>query len=266
MVAHQTGSIAGQIDCMVRELKRSHLVEPMNCGDWRHVARLYNGPGYEANNYHNRLADACRRWTRRLETLAPGGVARETPGEQSLSSAEVRDVQRRLRDLGYAEVGAPDGRWGSRTTGALSAFQAHEGLPVSGHYDQATRDALDSAEARPVSPERSATDANDLKDAGSRTVTEAANVSTLGRLMKWLGLGGAGAAGAENTGALDRIKEGAEQVSGLRDLCGTVSELAAWVLGHWWIFALAAGIFIAYRADRIIAARLDDHRRGIHAG
>jgi hypothetical protein len=249
----------------VRELKRSHLIEPMNCGDWRHVARLYNGPGYEANRYHERLADACQRWRRRLETLAPGGVPREAPPEQSLSSAEVRDVQRRLRDLGYAEVGAPDGLWGSRTTGALSAFQAHEGLPVSGHYDAATRDALNTAAARPVSRERAEADAGDLKEAGSRTVTEAENVSTVGRLLKWLGIGGAGAAGADNSGALDKVKEGAEQIGELRDLFGTVSDIAGWCLAHWWIFALVAGLFIAAKAEKIIAARIEDHRTGVHA-
>jgi hypothetical protein len=264
MVAHQR-TPAGQIDCMIRELKRSHLTAPMNCGDWRHVARLYNGPGYAANRYHERLADAYKRWRRRLDTIAPDGRPREAPPEQSLSSDEVRDVQRRLRDLGYAEVGAPDGLWGSRTTGALSAFQAHEGLPVTGPYDPPTREALDAATARPVSRERAEADATVLKEAGSRTLAQAQQLSTWGKLLKWLGLGGAGAAGADNTGALEQIKGSAAQIGELRDLFATLSDLAVWCVAHWWIFALVAGIAIAINAEKIIAARVEDHRTGVHA-
>lgn len=263
MVAHQS-TIEGQIDCMVRELRRSHLIEPMNCQDWAHIARLYNGPGYAANHYDTRLADAFKRWSRRLDTIALASEPREAPPEQSLSIDEVREVQKTLRDLGYAEVGAPDGRWGSRTTGAISAFQAHEGLTVTGHYDPATCEALMAAEARPVSRERSDAELGDLK--GSRTVTNAEHLSAWGRFMKWLGLGGAGAAGADNAGWLDQVKTGADQLGTLRDLYTTAADLAGWAVAHWWIFAIIAGIVIAAKAERIIAARIEDHRTGVHAG
>ena len=265
MVAHQS-TIAGQIDCMVREVKRSHLVEPMNCRDWRHVARLYNGAGYEANQYDTRLADAFQRWTRRLETIAPGGLPRDPPPEQALSPDEVREVQQRLRDLGYAEVGTPDGQWGTRTTGALCALQAHEGLPVSGHFDAATRDALVTASARAIPRERSDADAGDLKGAGSTTVRNAEHITAMGRLLKWLGLGGAGAAGADNSGVLDRIRDVTDSFAQVRDLFGTVSDVAGWAVTHWWVFALVAGAFVAIKSQRIVAARLDDHRTGVHAG
>src|SRR5579885_879088 len=46
MVAHQTGSVDGQIDCMVRELRHSDLIKSLNAHDWVRVARVYNGAGY----------------------------------------------------------------------------------------------------------------------------------------------------------------------------------------------------------------------------
>lgn len=44
---------------------------------------------------------------------------------------EIHAIQQRLSDLGYHEVGLIDGKMGSRTRGALAAFQAHEGLPIT---------------------------------------------------------------------------------------------------------------------------------------
>ncbi len=67
-------------------------------------------------------------------------------------------------------------------------------------------------------------------------------------------------------GWLDQIKSGADEIGTLRDLYSTVSDIARWAVAHWWIFALIAGFVIAVKAERIIVARLDDHRRGVHAG
>jgi hypothetical protein len=52
----------------------------------------------------------------------------------------------------------------------------------------------------------------------------------------------------------------------LRDLSGTLGELAGWAVNHWYIFAAVAGFFIAAKATRIVEARLADHRSGVHAG
>jgi hypothetical protein len=263
MVAHMTGSLAGQIDCMIREIKRSHLIEPLNAHDWAHVARVYNGPGYAANQYDSRLANAHARALRRLQILCPAGVPRELPPEDRLTPDEIRAIQERLRELGYAEVGLVDGVWGSRTMGALAAFQAHEGLPVSGHYDAATRDALTTAAPRPINPERRKATPGDLKDAGSRTIPAAEKLSIVGRLLKWLGLGGAAAAGTDQAGWLDGLKD---QLSELREVMTTLSDLWSAIAPYWWVAAIVAGLALAYWAEQIIAARLADHRTGLHAG
>ena len=261
MVDAMTGSIDGQIDGMIREIKRSHLVEPLNARDWPHVARVYNGPGYAANRYDVRMKAACQRWDRRLETMMPGGAPREVPPEQGLSRDEVKTIQTRLAALGYHEVGSPDGRWGTKTTGAVSAFQAHEGLPVNGHFDEATRAALDTATAREVSPERATATPEDL--AGSRTVAEAAQLKTSGDALKVAGAGGAAAAGADSAGWLDTIKD---HFGDAKDAFDALGGAKTWLLDHWWLVAIAIGIFIVWRSNSIVAARVEDHQTGRHAG
>lgn len=82
----------------------------------------------------------------RLHPVAPTTADRD----------DVVAVQKRLRALGYPEAGMPNGDWGTRTVGALAAFQAHEGLPVTGQLDQDTRASLARATPRPVSAERQA--------------------------------------------------------------------------------------------------------------
>jgi peptidoglycan hydrolase-like protein with peptidoglycan-binding domain len=91
------------------------------------------------NHYDTRLADAYRRWMRRINLLP-----RTVPPEQLLSADEVRDVQRSLADLGYAP-GKVDGIWGPQTTRALAEFQAHEGLAADSHYSPETKAALATA-------------------------------------------------------------------------------------------------------------------------
>lgn len=86
------------------------------------------------------------------EATPPG--APQEAGETALSPHELKAVQKRLADLGYKEVGQPDGEWGSRTTAALSALQHDRKLPVSGALDEATRAAMKMNIARPIPVER----------------------------------------------------------------------------------------------------------------
>ena len=45
---------------------------------------------------------------------------------------DVLELQRRLSDLGYTEVGTPDGTFGAMTAAAVKHFQARNGLAVDG--------------------------------------------------------------------------------------------------------------------------------------
>jgi len=59
--------------------------------------------------------------------------------------AVIYQAQQRLKALGY-DPGAIDGYWGSRTENAVRTFQQDNGLPVSGHLDEATRKKLNLAQ------------------------------------------------------------------------------------------------------------------------
>lgn len=283
LVEHQTGSIAGQIDCMVRELKHANIVKFLNAHNWAETARRYNGAGYAQNHYDIKLRDAWTRWTRKLPQLhitvddaeGPVVVPRTVPPEQSLDRDEVRAIQRKLLALGFKGVGATDGRWGTNTTGALSAFQAHSGLPHTGHYDKETQQALDGAIVpRPVDRERTQADADDLREAGSVTIEHADKVTTLGRFKKWAGLSILGSAGAEQTGLLDQaqsVTDKAEQAKSIWDTVGPyvqplfkhLDSPVVLILG---VVLVVSGCIAVAIAEHIRANRLADHHSGVHAG
>jgi peptidoglycan hydrolase-like protein with peptidoglycan-binding domain len=87
--------------------------------------------------------------------------------EKPLSAQAVRDVQARLKALGYYG-GAVDGAWGPGTRAALERFQRDRRLAVTGQLDQATVTAMGldpdrlqarGYEPRPAAPQERATTA-----------------------------------------------------------------------------------------------------------
>lgn len=62
--------------------------------------------------------------------------------EPNMSGSDVTAVQQRLKDLGYAEAGEPDGVFGARTDAAVRHFQKVNALAESGVVDERTRQLL----------------------------------------------------------------------------------------------------------------------------
>lgn len=82
--------IPGQVECFVREIETSKLVEKLNAHDWAGFARRYNGPSYKANRYDDNMAAAYAKWGPKLdamvvETVKPGAI------EPSISMPESRE-------------------------------------------------------------------------------------------------------------------------------------------------------------------------------
>lgn len=268
MVAHMTGSIPGQIDCMVRELRNKRLIAPLNAGDYAKVARIYNGPGYAQNRYDVRLADADKRWQRKL--AAGAGVMVTGPCD-GMSRADIETLQTILRDKGYAVVGVPDGIAGSNTVAALSKFQAHEGIPITGKYDAATAAALAEAEPIEATPDRQRTTAQDLREAGSKTIKTADRISLLGKIKLAIASLFGGGAAAEHAGLLDTAQEGIEKAQQAKGVWDSVHDLAAPLFGSPTVLIaigvlIVAGVAAWYFAEQIKAHRVADHRSGRHAG
>jgi peptidoglycan hydrolase-like protein with peptidoglycan-binding domain len=95
--------------------------------------------------------------------------------EKPLSAHAARDVQARLRALGY--YGGPiDGAWGPGTRVALERFQRERRLAVTGQLNQATVTAMgldpDRLQARGYEPVPAAPRERAVSDVGPRT-TEA---------------------------------------------------------------------------------------------
>jgi hypothetical protein len=63
------GGVAAQIEAMVKEIKKSGLVDEINRHDWAGFARVYNGAGYAQNQYDTRMAKAYARWKVQLPKM-----------------------------------------------------------------------------------------------------------------------------------------------------------------------------------------------------
>jgi uncharacterized protein (TIGR02594 family) len=159
----------------------------------------------------------------------------------------VRDVQARLRILGYHEVGKADGVMGPRTRAAILAFRDDNSLPLVPIIDVALTEALGRAQPRDVAAERAAGVPQD-----SRILT-ASNAQ--------IGLGVVGAAGS----VASQIAPALTQAEGARDTAERVftlfglNQLLAAAL-PW----LGAAVFLGVILYAVKArnARIEDHRKG----
>lgn len=81
-----------------------------------------------------------------------------SPALGSTQDGRIEAVQKRLKALGYHEVGEPDGLWGGKTAGAIAAFKNDRHIAGAPVIEDALMRELDRAEAekwtRPISVER----------------------------------------------------------------------------------------------------------------
>lgn len=61
----------GQVECLIREIRRNKLEDELESHDWAAFARAYNGPGYRANRYDTKLAAAYAKWQDALDPKTP---------------------------------------------------------------------------------------------------------------------------------------------------------------------------------------------------
>jgi peptidoglycan hydrolase-like protein with peptidoglycan-binding domain len=159
----------------------------------------------------------------------------------------VREVQMRLRALGYHEVGTPDGLIGPRTRAGILAFRDDNALPLVPIIDVALTEALVTAAPRDIAPERASGAPTE-----SRIVT-AANAQ--------IGLGVLGAAGSVMSQIAPAVTE-AENARALADRVFGILGLEAWLSATlpWLGAAVFVGVIIY--AVRARSARINDHRTG----
>ena len=159
----------------------------------------------------------------------------------------VREVQARLKALGYHEVGQVDGQVGPRTRAAILAFRDDNGLPLVPIIDVALTEALAKAEPRPVAPER------------AEGLPENSRILTAANAQVGLGvLGAAGSVAAQIAPALVQAEEArdtAERVLDLVGLTGAVQAALPWI-------GAAVFIGVIFYALKARNARIEDYRSG----
>ena len=159
----------------------------------------------------------------------------------------VEAVQRRLKDLGYHEVGQIDGKLGARTRSAILAFRQDNDLALVPIIDVALSDALTKARPRPVAIERATG-----KPKGSR-ILAASNAQ--------IALGAAGSAGiaiSDVAPLVGQAEEGRDLATRLFDLVG-LGSYAPVVMPLLGAALFLAVIVLAWKAR---TARIEDHRTG----
>ena len=159
----------------------------------------------------------------------------------------VREVQSRLKALGYHEVGRVDGQIGPRTRAAILAFLHDNGLPLVPIIDVALTEALRTEEPRAVAPERAA------------GVPDRSRIITAANAQVGLGvLGAAGSVASQIAPAVTQAEEArdtAERVFDLVGLTGLVNAALPWI---------GAAVFfgVVLYALKARNARIADHRTG----
>jgi uncharacterized protein (TIGR02594 family) len=172
---------------------------------------------------------------------------RRAPAPRAAGSLNVHQVQELLRDRGYHEVGAVDGKMGPRTRAAILAFRADNGLELVPEIDGELSERLLQAQPRKIAPERAAG-----VPEGSRIVT-AANAQ--------IGLGVVGAVGSVGSQIAPAVAEAegakdlAERMFSLLGLDGWLSAALPWI-------GAAVFIGVIIYAAKARNARIEDHRTG----
>jgi len=159
----------------------------------------------------------------------------------------VEAVQRRLKDLGYHEVGQIDGKVGPRTRAAILAFRHDNDMALVPIIDVALTEALEHAAPREIAPERASGVPTD-----SRIVTAANAQIGLGVI------GAAGSIGSQIAPALleaERARDVAGRVFSLIGLENALANALPWI-------GAAVFVGVVLYALRAKAARIDDYRSG----
>lgn len=162
----------------------------------------------------------------------------------------VASVQQLLRDKGYPEVGEPDNKFGPRTRNAILAFQADNGLPLTGQITDGLLAELIKAPKRENAASRENVTAKDLKEQGNTTVKSADWLQKIGAgILVSMGLGGL----SDGVVNFDTIKKG---IGDVRSLIETLGTLGPWVLG------IGAGAIALYFGRKVIAEQVKAFREG----
>lgn len=165
----------------------------------------------------------------------------------------LKNVQERLDALGYPEVGAVDGRWGSKTQAAILAFRADNGLPIEPTVDQDLLAALITAKPREVAAARQNATVSDLRKEGAEDIKVADNTQ----------IGGGVLAGTGAVVAVGEALDKAEEYSTLAERAVAILDpVKSFITDNIWLLLLGIGGLVIYQQWRLKSIRLEKHQTG----
>ncbi|WP_238121974.1 MULTISPECIES: peptidoglycan-binding protein [unclassified Xanthobacter] len=176
------------------------------------------------------------------------GTDPPTPSATAPSEETIKSVQRRLRELGYAEVGNVDGEAGSRTRAGILAFRADNDLPLDPTITPDLLVALAGAQPREIAATRAlATVAEVAAKVPGVTAARSARLWAKGQ-------GFVAAGFAFLVWLVDNISVATDKLSPLKDMLGAV-PLWAWAL------AVVGVSYVVWRnSGRAETATVDAYR------
>lgn len=232
-----------------------------NSGPKPWVKRNYTGPNKHTKHLHISVLDAHQDDTTpwkieaafrkaALAAVAPLAAKPPVPAVRAQPEPEpaprasagpaadtVAYVQTRLRELGYAEVGAVDGMAGDQTETAILAFRKNNGLALTPAIDDALLIALPKAQPRVLAPERTGATPKEV-----RAEVPEVRANWFGKV--WSLIAGAGAL---VTGAISWLMDNfggiKEQIQPVLDMLG---DVPVWL----YLGLFAAAAFFAWQKMR----------------
>ncbi|SMC32418.1 Putative peptidoglycan binding domain-containing protein [Fulvimarina manganoxydans] len=209
--------LEGQARLMMRYVRVFGLLDELSTGAWSPFARGYNGPGYRANRYDEKMAAAARRY---------GGQVASADGmlRMGAKGARVRELQGLLARAGYAV--RVDGDFGPTTRSAVRAFQRSRNLSVDG---VAGPETLRSLSALKVSPE---------ENVGKASLTDIPHVEPVAGAI-----GGAATIG----GLKDSIEAAAGQIGALAGYSSVFETAASGLVAVAGLIGVAAAGYAAWQ-------------------
>ena len=252
MVATMQGDVAAQVEVMARFIRKNRaMLADLKAKRWAGFARAYNGPGYKQNRYDEKMAAAYHRWLlsaglQRVRFMNAETPQAEADPEHITDPHQVSLVQTWLRNLGYTEIGTPDGKIGPYTRSTIAAYRTAKGLPPGDHIDdELVLTLAKDREPRFPSPERANADS-----AKVQSVAPEARPTWCAKIWSGATAAGAGVA-AMGQGVVSHIQPAREYIQPVQDM---LSDVPSWV----WLAAVAGIAFYIWKSTRRAEAAITE--------
>lgn len=164
--------------------------------------------------------------------------------------AAVMQVQTRLKELGYTEVGEIDGKVGKMTKTAILAFRNENELPLVDYIDQDMRVALLDAKPRNLASGRT-----DIKPSEVREHVPEAKAAWWTQIGAWV-LGIPAAIGGVVSGILDNLDGSRGYLEPIKNFAG---DIPTWV---WFLSVFGVAFFVWQNSRKAVVASTEAFKTG----